>query len=69
MGPLQSPLFLRWPAGWQVRSSHGGLDVLDPTGTVRYRTGTGVSLDAAAGGADRPGMPRIEGGGLLVCPY
>jgi hypothetical protein len=65
LGPLGSPLFVRWPAGWQVRSSPGGLDVLDATGTVRYRTGSDVALYAAATGT---GIARIEGGGLLVCP-
>src|SRR3954454_13162117 len=66
----QGSLFVRWPAGWQVRSSPGGLDVLDGTGTVRYQTGTAVSLSAAFPTADNESFwPRIEGGGLLVCPF
>jgi hypothetical protein len=63
---LQDRLFVRWPTGWDVRSSLGGLDVVNPTGTVQYRTASTVSLPAAA--APPEYVPRIEEGALLICP-
>ena len=63
---LEGPLFVRWPAGWQVRSSAPGLDVVDAAGTVRYRTGENVSLSVSFDAMHIPGAGP-EDGALLAC--
>lgn len=62
------PVPLDWPDGWTVRPTDDGqLEVVDVTGTVRARTGTGIVLS----GVGDPGGsgPWIRNGELVVCPF
>jgi hypothetical protein len=56
---------LVWPDGWSLRTVDGGaLEVVDPAGGVRARTGTRISISAASDNSS----PMVTAGQLLVCP-
>jgi hypothetical protein len=57
---------LVWPDGWSLRTVDGGaLEVVDPAGVARARTGTRISIAAVSDNA----FPMMTEGQLLVCPY
>ena len=57
---------LVWPDGWSLRTMDGGgLEVVDPAGEVRARTGERIAVSAVA---DKTAFPMVTLGGLLVCP-
>jgi hypothetical protein len=60
---LDGPLV--WPDGWSLRTvDGGGLEVVNPAGEVRARTGERIAVSAVSDN----GSPMVTLGGLLVCP-
>ena len=57
---------LVWPDGWSLRTVEGGaLEVVDPDGVARARTGERIAVRAVSDN----GSPMVTLGGLLVCPW
>jgi hypothetical protein len=64
-GPLQDPLPVKWPAGWQLRESPDGGQVIDRRGKLQATAGEVIAVYAQSNN----GSPLIENGVLLACPY